>query len=274
MYNIMNVALLRVCAIALIAMGLNNLVGTLLPLFTLEPEDESFFSNYGPQILSCSIYIIVAAIALIKKSPRLFKIYSVFAIIIIPIGAIAYAIHFYKYLLPVGMGYHHLLEALTDKFVNPFLVVCIAAFFIASPKNESIDNNQKINLDLLRFCTAYFLVNAANNLINMILNFSISADIIVMVLIPIAAGIFALVKKNTLVLKIYSIIAFVYISWNTWDYVREHMFGTYYVWGASIGMIFNSFFVVCAATFFVNLDETRLYAQKLKTLFFKWKNLT
>ena len=158
--------------------------------------------------------------------------------------------------------------------MNPFLVVCIAAFFIASPKNESIDNNQKINLDLLRFCTAYFLVNAANNLINMILNFSFSTDIIVMVLVPTAAGIFALVKKNTLVLKIYSIIVIVYISWNSWNYVRENMFGAYYVWGAILGIIFSSFNVVCAATFFINPEETRLYAQKLKALFFKWKNLT
>ena len=270
----MNLALLRVCAFALIANGLSSLTGALLPLFTLELEDEPFFSTYGPAILSCSIYIIVAAIALIKKSPRLLKIYSIFAIIITPIGAIAYAIHFYKYLLPVGMGYHHLLEALTDKFVNPFLVVCIAAFFIASPKNESIDNNQKINLDLLRFCTAYFLVNAANNLINMILNFSFSTDIIVMVLVPTAAGIFALVKKKTLVLKIYSIIVIVYISWNSWNYVRENMFGAYYVWGAILGIIFSSFNVVCAATFFINPEETRLYTQKLKALFFKWKNLT
>ena len=158
------------------------------------------------------------------------------------------------------MGYRYLLEQLTNDFVSPSLVVLIAAFFFSS--------------SLFRFCTAYFLVNAANNLIETILNFSPSADIIVMILIPIAAGTFALVKKNTLVLKIYSIVAFVYISWNTWDFVREHMYGTYYVWGAILGMIFNSIFVVCAATFFVNLEETKLYAQKLKALFFKWKNLT
>lgn len=269
----MNLALLRVCTIMLIANGLKNLAGTLLQLFTTEPE-EPFFSNFGPQILLSSICIIAVAIALIKKSPRLLKIFAVVAIIMIPIGAISYAVHFYKYLLPLGMGYHHLLEALSDIFVNPSLVVYIAAFFITSSKKETIDTDQKINMGQLWFCTAYFLVNAANNLIKTILNFSLSADIIVMILIPIAAGTFVLVKKNTLVLKIYSIIAFVYISWSTWDYVRENMFGTYYVWGAVLGMIFNPFFVVCATTFFVNPGETRLYAQKLKALFFKWKNLT
>jgi hypothetical protein len=52
------------------------------------------------------------------------------------------------------------------------------------------------------------------------------------------------------------------------------MYGTYYVWDACIGMIFNSFFVVCAATFFIDAEETKLYAQKLKSLVLKWKKLT
>ena len=268
----MNLALLRVCAIMLIANELNKLAGTLLQLFTTGPE-EPFFSNFGPQILLSSICIIAVAIALVKKSPRLLKIFAVIAIIMIPIGAISYAVHFYKYLLPLGMGYHHLLEALSDIFVNPSLVVYIAAFFITPSKKETIDIDQKINTGLLWFCTAFFLVDAANNLIITILDFSLSADI-VMILISIAAGTFALVKKNTLVLKIYSIITFVYISWSSWDYVRENMFGIYYVWGAVLGMIFSPFFVVCATTFFVNPEETRLYAQKLKALFFKWKKLT
>lgn len=270
----MNLALLRICAIVLIVNGLDGLACTLLPFFTLETEDEPFFSTYGSQILSCSIFVIVAAIALVKKSPRLLKFFSVISIILIPIGAILYTIHFYKYLLSTGVGYRYLLEQLTNDFVSPSLMVLIAAFFIASPKSETTDTNQKINMGLFRFCTAYFLVNAANNLIKTILNLSNSSFDIVMILISIVAGIFALVKKNTLVLKIYSIVAFVYISWNTWDFVREHMYGTYYVWGAILGMIFNSFFVVCAATFFVNPEETKLYAQKLKALFFKWKKLT
>ncbi len=131
----MNLALLRVCAIMLIANGLKNIAGTLLQSFTLEAE-EPFFSNYGPQILLSSICIIAVAIALVKKSPRLLKIFAVVAIIMIPIGAFFYAVHFYKYLLPLGMGYHHLLEALSDIFVNPSLVVYIAAFFITSSKKR------------------------------------------------------------------------------------------------------------------------------------------
>jgi hypothetical protein len=138
----MNLALLRVCAIMLIANGLKNIAGTLLQSFTLEAE-EPFFSNYGPQILLSSICIIAVAIALVKKSPRLLKIFAVVAIIMIPIGAISYAVHFYKYLLPLGMGYHHLLEALSDIFVNPSLVVYIAAFFITPSIKETIDTDQK-----------------------------------------------------------------------------------------------------------------------------------
>lgn len=270
----MNLALLRVCAIALIANGLGSLAGALLPLFTQELEDEPFFSTYGPAILSCSIFITLVTIALVKKSTRLFKILSVVAIITTFARAIIFTVHFNIHILPTGLGYRYLLKQLTDTFVNTSLAAWLAAFFIAPPKNGTIDTDQKINTDLLRFCTAYFLVYAANGLIKTILDFSLLSFDTVIILISIAVGIFVLVKKNTLVLKIYSIIAFVYISWNTWDHVRENLFGPYYVWDACIGMIFNSFFVVCAATFFVNPDETRLYAQKLKALFFKWKNLT
>ena len=246
----MNLALLRVCAIVLIVNGLSSIAGALLPLFTLEIEDEPFFSTHGPAILSSSIFVTLVVIALVKRSTRILKILSIIAIIL-------------------GLGYTYLLKQLTDIFVNTSLVTWIAAFFI-----DRANTDPKINLNLLRFCTAYFLVNATNNLIKTILNLSNSSFDIVMILISIAAGIFILVKKNTLVLKIYSIIAFVYISWNTWDYVREHMYSTYYVWGAILGMIFNSFFVVCAATFFVNPEETKLYAQKLKSLLLKWRNLT
>ena len=265
----MNLALLRVCAIVLIVNGLSSIAGALLPLFTLEIEDEPFFSTHGPAILSSSIFVTLVVIALVKRSTRILKILSIIAIILTFARAIIFTVHFNIHILPIGLGYTYLLKQLTDIFVNTSLVTWIAAFFI-----DRANTDPKINLNLLRFCTAYFLVNATNNLIKTILNLSNSSFDIVMILISIAAGIFILVKKNTLVLKIYSIIAFVYISWNTWDYVREHMYSTYYVWGAILGMIFNSFFVVCAATFFVNPEETKLYAQKLKSLLLKWRNLT
>ena len=74
-------------------------------------------------------------------------------------------------------------------------------------------------------------------------------------------------------LAIYALIAFVQILWNTFAYVREHMFGGIYIGNAVIGLVFNTFFVVCIATFFVNVEESKFYLQKLKALFFKWKNL-
>ena len=265
----MNLALLRICAIVLIVNGLSSIAGALLPLFTLEIEDEPFFSTHGPAILSSSIFVTLVVIALVKRRTRILKILSIIAIILTFARAIIFTVHFNIHILPIGLGYTYLLKQLTDIFVNTSLVTWIAAFFI-----DRANTDPKINLNLLRFCTAFFLTYDANGLIKTILDFSLSSFDTVIIPISIAAGIFILVKKNTLVLKIYSIILFVYISWNTWDFVREHMYGTYYVWGAILGMIFNSFFVVCAATFFVNPEETKLYAQKLKDLFYKWKNPT
>jgi len=265
----MNLALLRVCAIVLIVNGLSSIAGALLPWFFLEAEDEPFFSTYVPAILSSSIFVTLVVIALVKRSTRILKILSIIAIILTFARAIIFTVHFNIHILPIGLGYTYLLKQLTDIFVNTSLVTWIAAFFI-----DRANTDPKINLNLLRFCTAFFLTYDANGLIKTILDFSLSSFDTVILPISIAAGIFVLVKKNTLVLKIYSIILFVYCLWNTWDYVREHMYGTYYVWDACIGMIFNSFFVVCAATFFIDAEETKLYAQKLKSLVLKWKKLT
>ena len=82
-------------------------------------------------------------------------------------------------------------------------------------------------------------------------------------------GIFAIAKRNSLVLKVYALIAFVQILWNTFAYVREYMFGGIYIGNAIVGLVFNTFFVVCVATFFVDVEETKFYFQKLKKLFFK-----
>ena len=84
--------------------------------------------------------------------------------------------------------------------------------------------------------------------------------------VSIAVGIFAIAKKNSLALKVYALIAFVQILWNTFAYVREHMFGGIFVGNAIVGLVFNTFFVVCIATFFVNVEETKFYFQKLKKL--------
>ena len=275
----MNLALLRVCSIALIANGLNNIAGILLQLFTSRTEGEPFFSNYGLPILLCGIFVIVAAIALVKKTPLLLKILSVIAIISSLVGAITYTVFFYNHILSASIGYSYLLEKLANTFVNASFVVWIAVFFI-----DRAITNSKQNLGLLQFCATFFIVNAINCLVNMIMSFFTyrmnnpeqphSMFVIVMILIPVAAGIFSLVKKNALVLMAYSIITFVYLSWNTLDYVRENMFGGYYIWSAILGMLFNSFYVVCAATFFIDIEETKLYVQKAKSLFLRWKKLT
>jgi hypothetical protein len=67
-------------------------------------------------------------------------------------------------------------------------------------------------------------------------------------------------------LKVYALVAFVQILWNTFAYVREHMFGGFYIGNAIVGLVFNMFFVVGVATFFVNVEETKFYFQKLKKL--------
>ena len=55
---------------------------------------RTFLVKLWAQILLSSIYIAVVAIALVKKSPRLLKIFSAISIILVPVGAIIYTIHY------------------------------------------------------------------------------------------------------------------------------------------------------------------------------------
>ena len=57
-------------------------------------------------------------------------------------------------------------------------------------------------------------------------------------------------------------------------FAREQVFSGHLVGEVIIGLLFNTFFVVCIATFFLDVEKTKLYLQKLKGLFFKWKTLT
>ena len=52
------------------------------------------------------------------------------------------------------------------------------------------------------------------------------------------------------------------------------MFSGHLVGEVIIGLLFNTFFVVCIATFFLDVEKTKLCLQKVKGLFFKWKTLT
>ena len=262
----MNLALLRVCAAVMIMNALYNIAGL---FFNMSTTDDGSSGFYVSLVFLYAILLIYGIVALVKKNIRILKVYAVWIAICILIGSIMDIMNFNR--LPLGVSYSHLFNSLLERIVNPMIVFVVAVFFIEPKKATSFG--------LFQFCAAFFLVDGANDMIQSIVSLfkgaeSFSIVNAVLALLPIALGVFAIVKRNSLILKIYAVIAFVELLWGSLGYMRENMYGGYYVASAFVGLMFNTFLVVCVATFFIEPEKTRDYFQKVKSLFVKWKEMT
>lgn len=263
----MNLALLRVCAAVMIMNALYNIASLFFNMSTTDDDSSGF---YVLLVFVYAILLIYGIVALVKKNIRILKVYAVWIAICILIGSIMDIINFNR--LPLGVSYSHLFNSLLERIMNP-LIVFIAAVFLIKPKKAT-------QFGLLQFCAAYFLVDGLKAFFQSIVSlfskgvesFSIVNE--TLFLFTIAVGVFAIVKRNSLILKIYAVIAFVELLWGSLGYMRENMYGGYYVASAFVGLMFNTFLVVCAATFFIEPEKTRDYFQKVKSLFVKWKEMT
>lgn len=269
----MNLALLRVCAAVMIMSSLYNIASLLFNKFTAEMTGD--VNPIGFYIVTVLLYVVVFAlgiVALVKKNVLILKIYAVWIAICILCGTVIGVMNFNRFYLPLGVGYGHLFNSLLERIVNPLLVFIVAVFFI-EPKKAT-------RFGLLQFCAAFFLVDGLRAFFQSIVSLlskgvgSFSIMNAALILLPIAVGVFAIVKRNSLVLKIYAVIAFVQMLWGSLGYMRENMYGGYYVAGVFIGLIFSTFLVVCVATFFIEPEETRACFNKVKRIVLRWKSLT
>ncbi len=239
--------------------------------FNMSTTDDGSSGFYVSLVFVYAILLIFGIVALVKKNIRILKVYAVWIAICILIGSIMDVMNFNRVYLPLGVGYGRLFNSLLERIVNPMIVFVVAVFFIEPKKATSFG--------LFQFCAAFFLVDGANDMIQSIVSLfkgaeSFSIVNAVLALLPIALGVFAMVKRNSLILKIYAVIAFVELLWGSLGYMRENMYGGYYVASAFVGLMFNTFLVVCVATFFIEPEKTRDYFQKVKSLFVKWKEMT
>lgn len=264
----MNLTLLRVCSALFIVSGLNTLAGLLLRLLTTGMENENLLMGYVVSILMGVLGIVAGAIALAKKTPLPLMIIGAIAIAGRLYGAAAIPVTY----MSAGLGFKPIFNAMVNNFVSTSLVLCIATFLIKRSKSGNP------NLGLLRFCAVIFLVDGAHDFIKMTLSLltggSVPPVAFALAVVAIAVGIFALAKRNVPVLKIYALVAIALVLWNTLMFAREQAFSGHLVGEVIIGLIFNTFIAVCIATFFLDVEKTKLYIQKVKGLFFKWKSLT
>ncbi len=269
----MNLALLRVCAAVMIMSSLYNIASLLFKKFNEEMTgDIEPLGFYIASVLFCVIIFALGIVTLVKKNVLILKIYAVWIIISILFGTVVDVMNFNRFYLPLGVGYDYLFNSLLERIVTPMIVFVVAVFFI-KPRTAT-------QFGLLQFCAAYFLVDGLKAFFQSIVSlfskgvesFSIVNE--TLFLFTIAVGVFAIVKRNSLILKLYVVVAFVNALWGSLEYMRENMYGGYYIANTLIGLMFSTFFVVCVATFFIEPEETRAYLQKAKSLIIKWKEMT
>lgn len=261
----MNLALLRVFGILIAVHELNRLVRLLLQV-TMGDEGESF-TDIAPMILASVAIILVGIIVFAKKSARLLRVFSAIMIIVSIVGGINFERVYLGLQFSPGIGF--LLQRLADHFINMFMVVYFISLFMGNMKTPE---GSRVNLSLLRFCAVVFLVDGFGFLVH--IGYDHSVPVVIMTAASIAAGVVALAKNNTLVLKAFAVCSILWLLWTHIEFVRINMFGAYYVANAIVSIVFSAHLVVCITTFFIDVEESKFYLQKLKALFFKWKNLT
>lgn len=260
----MNLALLRVFGILIAVHELNRLVRLLLQV-AMGDEGESF-TDIAPMILVSVAIILVGIIVFAKKSARLLRVFSAIMIIVNIVGAINFARVYLGLQYSPGVGF--LLQRLADHFINMFMVVYFVSLFMGNMKTPE---GSRVNLSLLRFCAIVFLVDGFGFLVH--IGYDHSVPVVIMTAASIVTGIVALAKNNTLVLKAFAVCSILWLLWTHIEFVRTNMFGAYHVANAIVGIVFSAHLVVCITTFFIDVEESKFYLQKLKALFFKWKNL-
>ena len=260
----MNLALLRVFGILIAVHELNRLVRLLLQV-TMGDEGESF-TDIAPMILASVAIILVGIIVFAKKSAKLLRAFSAIMIIVSIVGGINFARVYLGLQFSPGIGF--LLQRLADHFINMFMVVYFVSLFMGNMKTPE---GSRVNLSLLRFCAIVFLVDGFGFLVH--IGYDHSVPVVIMTAASIAAGVVALAKNNTLVLKAFAVCSILWLLWTHIEFVRTNMFGAYHVANAIVGIVFSAHLVVCITTFFIDVEESKFYLQKLKALFFKWKNL-
>ena len=271
----MNLALLRVCAAVMIMSSLYNIASLLFKKFNEEMTgDIEPLGFFIASLLLCVIIFALGTVALVKQNVLVLKIYAVCVVVSILGGTVVDIMNFNR--LPLGVSYSHLFNSLLGRIVTPMIVFVVAVFFI-KPRTAT-------QFGLLQFCAAYFLVDGlkaffqsivslfSKGVENLVESFSIMNAM--WISLPVAVGVFAIVKRNSLILKLYAVVAFIDALWGSLGYMRENMYGGYYVANTLIGLVFSTFFVVCVATFFIEPEETRACFNKVKRIVLRWKSLT
>lgn len=275
-----NLALLRVCAIIFIISLLKIIASVLFmgnggvlvllwsTLTTSSFEDILAMVGLliasavgGPFALAAFAILVslgLGIFALVKKNVTALKILAVIMIA-------------WQVLLPFYFGAPG--SVVTGLIFNVNLVAAVAVFFIAPKKrveeNKDVATYEGFNLGLYRFCAIYFLVAGLSGVAGSVYVFILSQ--VLLGIVSVLAGIWALVKKKTEILMVCSLAIFVQVFWNMLQTIGRKGFEFFMVPDLLIHSLLHATTVVCVAVFFIEPELTRTYFNKVKSLFVKSK---
>lgn len=242
----MNLALLRVCSIILVVNGLNGLVSALWRQFSIGQTDGTYF-----YVTVSVISVVVGLIALVKKSAWLLKIYALLVILLV-LQQISGVLNIGSY-FTTSLDSRNVVKMMSNIFLSFNTLFIVTVFLVDYGQGKRLDKEQSLNLGLLRFCAAFFILRGLNEIITVSFDMSamdmsnlersLSWIAIALGGISVGVGVLSLAIKRAIVLKVYAIIAIIRLLWNMVEYKAS--------FEIVVNVVFNALFVILYATFLI-----------------------
>ena len=270
-----NLALFRVCVIVFIANLLNFVVN-----MCISAGHGGFFSSLWSALTNSSFEDLLATVglliasgvgllvllgvlavvallalgifALVKKSVKALKILAV--LFLIWVVLCAFAMNPISGLLGNEMREVNLAQSFISLIFNINVVVAVAAFFVTSEKQDL----------LLRLCAICFAVSGLNSLSYFIFTQLPVFQLAFFGVVFLAVGVFALVKKNVPVLMVGSLMIFIQILLNLFNFIRISGLDLYIAVSLVAHTLFHTSTVIAIAVFFIKPEWVKLFLQKIK----------
>lgn len=283
----MNLALLRVCTIVFFV----NILGFIISMLFMAVHSGELASLWnalttssfedllgtGGLLIASGVFIplvlgtlafavlfVLGIIALVKKNVKALKILAVLFLVWMVLGA--FAMNPISGLLGNEMREVNLAQSFINLFFNVNVVVAVAAFFVASKKQDECESaaNEEINLGLLRLCAICFSVSGLNSLSHFIFMQPPVFQLAFFGVVDLAIGVFALAKKNVIVLMVGSLMVLVKIFLSVMQIIHIDGWSFYMLSIMLIHSLLNVTTVISVAVFFIEPERTKCYLQKAK----------
>ena len=270
-----NLALFRVCVIVFIANLLNFVVN-----MCISAGHGGFFSSLWSALTNSSFEDLLATVgllvasgvglvvllgvlafavllalgifALVKKSVKALKILAV--LFLIWVVLCAFAMNPISGLLGNEMREVNLAQSFISLIFNINVVVAVAAFFVTSEKQDL----------LLRLCAICFAVSGLNSLSHFIFTQLPVFQLAFFGVVYLAIGVFAFVKKNVPVLMVGSLMIFIQILLNLFNFIRISGLDLYIAVSLVAHTLFHTSTVIAIAVFFIKPEWVKSFLQKIK----------